>query len=138
MFTKSISNFIMCSYDSNKQIGGITIFDTTTDPFKSVITYNFRKRDMEDAVACRWFLFEHHDEIWIPTLKDDGQLDKDNPLIITSKSTDQNQLAHVTFKQYSKPFQWITYDYKILQDIHEFWKDMIDFKEENNESRQSS
>lgn len=130
MITKTINDFIICDYDEQKEVASITILDTNTIPpgICNLAKWYLRKRDIEDAVTCKWLLFVNHDEVWMPTLKENGQLDKDNPLIITAEYSDDKQLIQAVFQR-DTTYVLHANSY-ILQEIHRFWIDILDIKKE--------
>lgn len=117
----NVANGIECNYDADKEIGSIIIYDTTASNLdQKLIEWRLRKQDIEDAVKCKWLLFDQHDEVWMPTLEPNNQVGK--PLIITMESSEPD--IEVIFEK-TPAFRWTVHDMGVLQKIHEFWKSIV-------------
>jgi hypothetical protein len=121
----TIDDFIDCIYDTDKEICSIIIRDALTVPPNkrnyAAWHLHLRKKDIEDAVSCKWLLFEGHDEVWIPTYDENG---KRGEALIISADTDDGQLTHATFKQQGSHFS-LSANARIVRMIHNFWKDIV-------------
>lgn len=120
----SIDNFIYCVYDADKEVCSISISDTQTIPPNqhNLAEWHFKKQDIEDAIRCKWLLFEGHDEVWMPIYDENGQ--RGEALIINAEYADNGQLTHAKFNQQRSNFT-LNANARIVQIIHKFWKDIV-------------
>jgi len=119
----NIDDFIDCVYDPDKEICTIYVYDSQTIPpnQRTFAEWRFRKRDIEDAIRCKWLLFEEHDEVWMLTYDENGQRGK---ALIINADADNKRLTHANFHQQGSNFT-LNANLAIIQAIHKFWESII-------------